>query len=88
MRPARTTVPGMKRFLLPVLFVAVGIALIIRGHQREESVVGIADQVGADLANAWDGKARQPDHVWYYAGGGVLLLIGATLALRHRGTKS
>jgi len=32
--------------------------------------------MAAKAANTWDGAARQPDHIWYYVGGGVLILAG------------
>jgi hypothetical protein len=65
------------------LLMALGIALIVHAWRRADSVVGIADQVGAELANKWNGKVRQPKHVWYYVGGGTLIIAGAVLAVRR-----
>jgi hypothetical protein len=72
----------MNKFILPLILIGGGIALIVFGTRRSESVTGIADEVGAKLANTWDGQARQPDHIWYYAGGGVLVLAGVVAAVR------
>jgi len=40
--------------------------------------------MAAKAANTWDGAARQPDHIWYYVGGGVLILAGILGAVRRR----
>lgn len=74
----------MKKMLVPAFLILVGLVLLAFGHRRAESVAGRSESLGAAVANAWDGKARQPDHVWYYGGGGALILIGAALALRRR----
>jgi hypothetical protein len=72
----------MTKLILPLLLIACGIFIIIQGTRREDSVVGVSEAIGTSVANAWDGKARQPDHIWYYVGGGALILAGAGLALR------
>jgi hypothetical protein len=72
----------VNKLILSLLLIGGGIALIVFGSRRADSVTGMADKVGARLANTWDGKARQPEHVWYYVGGGVLVLVGAATALR------
>ena len=72
----------MNKIVLPLILIGGGIALIIFGTRRADSVTGMADEVGAQLANTWDGQARQPDHVWYYVGGGGLILAGVVAALR------
>lgn len=72
----------MNKLILPLILIVGGIALIVFGTRRADSVTGLADEVGAKLANKWDGQARQPVHVWYYAGGGVLVLAGVVAALR------
>jgi len=68
-----------------VILVGLGLALIVAGSRRSDSIAGISDEVGAKLANKWDGKARQPEHVWYYVGGGALILAGAVVAVRKGG---
>lgn len=72
----------MNKIVLPLILIGGGIALIIFGTRRADSVTGMTDEVGAKLANKWDGQARQPDHVWYYVGGGGLILAGVVAALR------
>ena len=73
----------MNKLLIVLLLIGLGVALIIAGTRRADSVEGITDKLGAKIANKWDGKARQPDHVWYYAGGGALILAGLAVALRQ-----
>jgi hypothetical protein len=72
----------MNKLILSLILIGGGIALIVFGTRRADSVTGIADEVGAKVANAWDGQARQPDHIWYYVGGGALVLAGVVVALR------
>jgi hypothetical protein len=72
----------MNKLIVTLILVGGGITLIVFGMRRADSVTGIADEVGAKLANTWDGKARQPEHIWYYVGGGVLILGGVVTALR------
>ncbi len=72
----------MNRLILPLILIGGGIALIVFGTRRADSVTGMADEVGTKLANKWDGQVRQPEHVWYYVGGGALILAGIVIALR------
>lgn len=72
----------MKRFVLPAVFFAAGFAFFFLGHRRSESVAGVSDRVGTNVANAWDGRARQPKHVMYYATGAAFLAIAAVLVWR------
>ena len=74
----------MQKFILPVVLITLGVLVIIGGRQRADSIAGVSDTVGAKIANAWDGKDRQPDHVWYYIGGGALILAGLGLARREK----
>ncbi|MBP6507756.1 MAG: DUF3185 family protein [Opitutaceae bacterium] len=74
----------MNKLVLSLCLIAVGIVVIVMGHRREESVVGLSDAAGANIANAFDGKARQPEHLWYYVGGGALILAGVATALRKK----
>jgi len=73
----------MPRLTPAILALLLGVLVIILGVRRSESATGIADAVGTKVANAWDGKARLPGHVWYYVGGGTLILVGVLLALRR-----
>ena len=74
----------MKKNIAPLLLLVLGVIVIVAGQRRSDSVTGVADTMGAKIANAWDGKARQPDHVWYYIGGGALIVAGLALALRNK----
>lgn len=73
----------MNKLVVSLLLIAIGIVAIVIGQRRSESIAGISASVGTKIANTWDGKARQPDHVWYYVGGGVLLLAGVAVGLRR-----
>ena len=75
----------MNKLLAPLLLIAIGVIVIVAGQRRSDSIAGVSDSVGAKIANTWDGKARQPDHVWYYVGGGALMLTGLAMALRKGG---
>jgi hypothetical protein len=70
--------------IFALLLIGLGAWTIWMGHSRSESVEGVADEVGTSIANTWDGKARQPDHIWYYVGGGVLAVAGAVMLLGKR----
>jgi len=75
----------MKQKLPALAAIALGVLLLVIAARREDSVKGMADSVGTSVANAWDGKARQPGHVWYYVGGGVLIAAGLFGLVRSRG---
>jgi len=62
--------------------ILVGGALIYQGISRKDSLVGGAAEFGKKIANKVDGGSRIPQHVIYIAGGVVLALAGAGLALR------
>ncbi|MCF7687440.1 MAG: DUF3185 family protein [Cephaloticoccus sp.] len=74
----------MKSIVIALCLIISGILIIVQGTRREDSVVGVADSVGTEVANVWDGKTRQPEHVWYYIAGGVLILSGLVTALRKK----
>ncbi len=73
----------MHRLTPAILALMLGGFVIILGVRRSESATGRADAIGTKVANAWDGKARLPEHVWYYVGGGTLALVGVLLVLRQ-----
>lgn len=72
----------MKNLATSLVLIALGAVVIYFGHRRAESVAGVSAKVGKEVANAFDGKARQPEYIWYYAGGGVLIAAGLFMALR------
>jgi hypothetical protein len=73
---------NMKPIIAAVLII-VGAGLIYQGHRRDGSIRGLAERTGKDIANAFDGRTRQPDYLYYYTGGGVLIVAGAWVALRR-----
>ena len=72
----------MKKLIICLLLIIAGASVILIGQRRADSIAGISDSLGAKIANKWDGKVRQPGHVWYYAGGGALILAGLAVALQ------
>ena len=72
----------MNKLIVPLLLIVIGVIVIVTGLRRSDSVAGASETVGIKIANTWDGKVRQPDHVWYYVGGGALILAGLAVALR------
>ena len=72
----------MQKFILPLVLIVLGILLISSGRKRADSVEGVSNSVTAKIANAWDGKDRQPEHIWYYVGGGALILTGLAVAVK------
>ncbi len=67
---------------LGLLLVIVGGVLLYQGLARKDSLVGDAATLGTNVANKVDGGTRVPEHALYIAGGVVLVLAGAGLALR------
>lgn len=72
----------MNKRTLSILLIIIGIVVIVMGTRREDSIAGVSDSIGTSVANAVDGEVRQPDHFWYYVGGGVLIAAGLAGALR------
>lgn len=75
---------GMQK-VFGLLLVIAGGALIYQGFARRDSLVGGVAAVTAQVANRVDGGSRVPEHVYYLSGGLVLVVAGATLALRKSG---
>lgn len=71
----------MKKIIGIVLILGGG-WLVYTGHSRAESIAGKAESGVVQLQNEIDGKSRVAEHVWFYAGGGVLIVAGAWLVLR------
>lgn len=68
--------------IIGIVLIALGIFLFVQGLNRQDSVAGAAASVGTDVANAVDGGARQPKHVMFMVGGGVLAIIGVAVMVR------
>ena len=73
--------PPMKN-IIGIILIALGIFLFVQGLNRQDSVAGAAASVGTDVANAVDGGSRQPKHIMYMVGGGVLAIIGVVVMVR------
>jgi hypothetical protein len=68
--------------IIGIAMLLVGGWLLYTGYNRGESLAGKTKAGIAELKNEIDGKARVPDHVWYYIGGGVLVLVGGGMLMR------
>lgn len=72
----------MNKLIVPFILIALGVIVVVTGLRRSDSVAGVSDTLGAKIANTWDGDARQPKHVWFYVGGGALIVAGIAVAVR------
>ena len=72
----------MKNLLTTGILIGAGVLIIYFGHRRENSIAGVSEKVGKDFANVFDGKARQPGHIWFYIAGSTLVAAGLFSALR------
>ncbi len=70
--------------LVAILLAVVGAVMIYQGVARRNSLVGEAATMGTKVANKFDGGARTPEHVFYIAGGALLVVVGVVIALRGR----
>lgn len=68
--------------IIGIVLIALGVFLFVQGLNRKDSLVGAASTTGTQVANAVDGGARQPKHVMYMVGGGVVALIGLGVMMR------
>lgn len=68
--------------IVGIVLIALGIFLFVQGLNRKDSLVGAASEASTEVANAVDGGARQPKHVMYMVGGGVLAIIGVAVMVR------
>lgn len=67
--------------ILALILIAIGGWLIYSGYQLQESASGSWSTFSNKVATSVDGKTRVAQHIWYYVGGGVLVLAGlGTLA--------
>jgi hypothetical protein len=68
--------------IIGIILVLLGGVLVYQGLQRDDSIVGVASEVGTDVANAVDGKGRIPEHYYYIIGGGVIAAVGVGVLMR------
>lgn len=69
--------------ILGIIILLVGVFLVYKGLQREDSLAGKLDKAGSEVANTVDGGNRVPNHTLYLVGGGVLIVAGAVVALKR-----
>lgn len=69
--------------IIGIALIIIGGILFFQGLSRKDSLVGEAAEVGTSIANSVDGGARTPRHIVYMVGGGVLVVVGAGLAMRR-----
>jgi hypothetical protein len=68
--------------IIGIVLIALGVFLFVQGLNRKDSVAGAAATAGTQVANAVDGGTRQPKHVMYMVGGGVLAIVGIAVMIR------
>ena len=68
--------------IIGIVIIALGVFLFVQGLNRRDSLAGNAATIGKDVANAVDGGNRQPQHVMYMVGGGILVILGLGVMLR------
>ena len=71
------------KIIIGLVLIIAGVALFFQGLNRKDSLVGRAAEAGTSIANSVDGGARQPKHVMYMIGGGVLVLVGIGVMSRR-----
>ncbi|HUR57279.1 MAG TPA: DUF3185 family protein [Opitutaceae bacterium] len=72
----------MKTIIAIVLIIA-GVAVFSQGLNRKDSIAGHVSEASTNVANAFDGGARQPRHIVYMVVGGVLVLAGIGMVARR-----
>lgn len=72
--------------IIAVVLIAIGGWLIYSGYQIQESASGSWNSLTNKVATSVDGKTRVANHIWYYVGGGVLVLagLGTVVAARKK----
>ena len=63
--------------LLSVVALLAGLWLVYLGHERQNSLAGLADDSLSRLGQKIDGGDHTPAHFKYYAAGAVLVVGGA-----------
>lgn len=69
--------------IIGIVLIVVGGYLFFLGWNRKESVMGAAAEAGTKVANAVDGGTRTPKHLVYMIGGGLLVVVGAGVAMKR-----
>lgn len=71
--------------IISLVLIIAGIYLCYLGNSRRNSVAGNIDTASAKVANAVAGDGHTADSTWYFVGGGVLIVLGATGLIRRSG---
>jgi hypothetical protein len=69
--------------IVGIILILVGGYLCYVGNEHRNSLAGGLASASGKVANKFDGEARVADHVWYFVGGGALILIGAASLTRR-----
>ena len=69
--------------IIGIVLIVVGGYLFFQGWNRKDSLVGAAAETSAKVANAVDGGTRTPKHIVYMIGGGLLVIVGAGVAMKR-----
>ncbi|QYM79416.1 DUF3185 family protein [Horticoccus luteus] len=70
--------------ILGIILILGGAFLLYKGFQREDSLAGKLDTASTKVANSVDGGTHVANHTLYLVGGGVLVVLGAVVALKRR----
>ena len=70
--------------IIGIIILLVGVFLLYKGFARQDSLAGKMDAAGTEVANTVDGGSRVTNHTLYLVGGGVLVVVGAAVALKRR----
>jgi hypothetical protein len=70
--------------IIGIILIVLGGYLFSVGYSRQDSLVGHVSSTADSAANSVDGGVRTPKHVTYMVAGGVLVVLGAIVALRRR----
>ena len=73
------------KMIIALIAIAIGGWLLYAGYQRQDSLAGRAESAISDVGRQIDGETRMPEHIWYYIGGGVLIVAGLVGLARRRG---
>ncbi len=69
--------------ILGIILIVIGGYLVAMGVSRKNSLVGQASTAATDVSNSVNGGTSEPPkHVFYIAGGAVLIVVGAVVTAR------
>jgi hypothetical protein len=71
--------------IIALILIIAGAYVCYLGNSRRNSVVGNIDTASAKVANKVAGEGHVADSTWYFVGGGVLIVLGASGLMRRSG---